>query len=54
MNLGLKSLELKGEPTDKRDELLTTLAPVRSEREGARSCLTMEAEPWKVKVRFPT
>ena len=27
MNLGLRSLELKGEPTDKRDELLTTLAP---------------------------
>ena len=28
MNLGLKSLELKGEPTDERDEHLTTLAPV--------------------------
>ena len=34
MNLGLKSLELKGEPTDKRDELLTTLAAVRSARAG--------------------
>ena len=30
MNLGLKSLELKSEPTDERDELVTTLAPVRS------------------------
>ena len=27
MNLGLKSLALKGETTDERDELLTTLAP---------------------------
>ena len=34
MNLGLKSLELKSEPTDERDELLTTLAPVRSARAG--------------------
>ena len=32
MNLSLKSLELKSEPTDERDELLTTLAPVRSAR----------------------
>ena len=30
MNLGLKSLELKGEPTDERGELLTTLALLRS------------------------
>ena len=30
----LKSFELKGEPTDKRDELLTTLATVRSARAG--------------------
>ena len=29
MHLGLKSLELKGEPTDERDELLTTLALVQ-------------------------
>ena len=28
------SLELKGEPTDKRDVFLTTLAPVRSARDG--------------------
>ena len=34
MNLGLKSFELKSEPTDKRDEFLTTLAPVRSARAG--------------------
>ena len=33
MNLGLKSLKLKGGPTDERDELLTTLA-VRSARPG--------------------
>ena len=29
-NLGLKGLELKSEPTDERDKLLTTLAPVKS------------------------
>ena len=34
MSLGLKSLELKGEPTDERDELQTTLALVRSARAG--------------------
>ena len=34
VNLGLKSLELQSESTDERDELLTTLAPVRRVRAG--------------------
>ena len=30
------------------------VAKVQSWKRGSRSCLTVEAAPWKVRVRFPT